>query len=89
MSHGVTEIEHKLYTLMCRKGTSFSQFQYETSEWWLDLKLPIESTLNLRQPQTANGFSGTDGIWAPMEVEKNVCRRTGTGVNRKKFIMNR
>ncbi len=36
---------------------------------------PSVSILNLRHPETANGFSATNGIWAPMEVEKNVCQR--------------
>jgi len=36
---------------------------------------PSASTLNLLQPQTATDFSAITGIWAPIDVEKNVCQR--------------
>ncbi len=62
------------------KSASWSTTQswvFLTPEWEVQVQRwsPSVSSLNFLQPQAASGFSTISGIWAPIDVEKNVCQR--------------
>jgi hypothetical protein len=46
---------------------------------------PRGSNWNFLQLQVASGFSAITGIWAPMEVEKNVCQRRADQVSSRRW----
>jgi hypothetical protein len=48
---------------------------------------PSESIPNFRQPQTVRDFSAITGIWAPIDVEKNVCQRLADQDSSRRWVL--